>query len=222
MQNDCSSANKKMNTLDLSRLLSHISFRIFLENITTFLNNAPENDENSRYLNSFLNISKNEPELIEYYDLEEVTTAPEIIYPDPDTLFNSKKKENFKTIPNTSSTKLSNDAGLGTDQNSREHLHLDGVGAGDDMDNGVGGVGGVGGGYQNMLSIEDMKNEDLREHDIIDNIMYIYYGSSVALRKSLGGSIIIVGTVFALAAQILAVIFTMLRNRFVDIITYNV
>lgn len=60
---------------------------------------------------------------------------------------------------------------------------------------------------------DDIHNEDLREHDLIDNIMYIYYGSNVALRKSLGSNIIIVGTVFALAAQILAVIFTLLRNR---------
>lgn len=64
-----------------------------------------------------------------------------------------------------------------------------------------------------LHTVEELNNEDLRDHDIIDNIMYIYYGSNVALRKSLGGSIIIVGTVFALAAQILAIIFTLLRNR---------
>lgn len=139
-----------------------------------------------------------------------MTTAPEIIYPDPDTMFNSKKKENLKTIPNMSSTKLNGDTASEFDLNSREHVPSDG---GKGVDDAVNGIGGVGGGFQNMLSIADMKNEDLREHDIIDNIMYIYYGSSVALRKSLGGSIIIVGTVFALAAQILAVIFTMLRNR---------
>lgn len=165
------------------------------ENITTFLNSVQENDENSRYLSNFLNISKNEPELIEYYDLDEVTTAPEIIYPDPDSVFNNKKKENLKTIPIPSSTKWT-ETGDGD-----FHERLNEVTGLDD------------GRYQNMLSIEDMKNEDLREHDIIDNIMYIYYGSSVALRKSLGGSIIIVGTVFALAAQILAIIFTILRNR---------
>lgn len=65
-----------------------------------------------------------------------------------------------------------------------------------------------------MHTMEELNNEDLRDHDIIDNIMYIYYGSNVALRKSLGGSIIIVGTVFALAAQILTIIFTLLRNRY--------
>lgn len=45
--------------------------------------------------------------------------------------------------------------------------------------------------------------------------MYIYYGSSGAMRKSFGGSVIIVGAVFSLAAQILAIILSMLRNRFV-------
>lgn len=64
-------------------------------------------------------------------------------------------------------------------------------------------------------TVEELNNEDLRDHDIIDNIMFIYYGSNSAMRKSLGGSIIIVGTVFALAAQILCIIFTLLRNRLV-------
>ncbi|KAJ6645726.1 Cadherin EGF LAG seven-pass G-type receptor 1, partial [Pseudolycoriella hygida] len=57
------------------------------------------------------------------------------------------------------------------------------------------------------------KNEDFKEHDTIDNIMYIYYGSVGSMRKSLGGSIIIVGAVFALAAQILAIVLSLLRNR---------
>lgn len=32
------------------------------------------------------------------------------------------------------------------------------------------------------------RNDDLKEHDTIDNIMYIYYGSVGTMRKSLGGS----------------------------------
>lgn len=60
---------------------------------------------------------------------------------------------------------------------------------------------------------EDAKNEDLKGHDAIDNIMYIYYGSNSARRKSLGGSIIVVGTVFALAAQLLAIVLSIIRNR---------
>lgn len=64
-------------------------------------------------------------------------------------------------------------------------------------------------------TMAELQNQDLRDHNIIDTYMYIYYGSNVTLRKSLGGSIIIVGTVFALAAQILAIIFALLRNRLV-------
>lgn len=63
---------------------------------------------------------------------------------------------------------------------------------------------------------EDAKNDDLKAHDAIDNIMYIYYGSNNARRKSLGGSIIVVGTVFALAAQILAIVLSIIRNRWVS------
>lgn len=59
------------------------------------------------------------------------------------------------------------------------------------------------------------RNEDFKEHDNIDNIMYIYYGSAGTMRKSLGGSIIIVGAVFSLAAQILAIVLSLLRNRYV-------
>lgn len=59
------------------------------------------------------------------------------------------------------------------------------------------------------------RNEDFKEHDTIDNIMYIYYGSVGTMRKSLGGSIIIVGAVFALAAQILAIVLSLLRNRYI-------
>lgn len=58
------------------------------------------------------------------------------------------------------------------------------------------------------------RNEDFKEHDTIDNIMYIYYGSVGTMRKSLGSSIIIVGAVFALAAQILAIVLSLLRNRY--------
>lgn len=189
------------------------------ENITINQNSGVENDENSRYLNNFLNASKNEPELIEYYDLEGVTAPPEIIYPDPDTLLNIKKKEKFKS--ELSNTKQFIDT---VDSDSNEQLiginREDGIGS---VDNNAGSIirSGVGAtfddpaNYHHMLNGLDLKDQDLREHNMIDNIMYIYYGSSVTLRNGLGGSIIIMGTVIALAAQILAVIFAKLRNRLV-------
>lgn len=168
-------------------------------------------DENpSRFLSNILNISKNGPELIEYYDLDELTTVPEIIYPDPDAMFNSKNKENLKTTSNELETKMT-DAETETAWHEHEHdQHTEFESEQHEIFNSDGGGSNN---YQNMFTLDDIKNDDLREHDIIDNIMYIYYGSSVALRKSLGGSIIIFGTVFALAAQILSVIFTLLRNR---------
>ncbi len=64
------------------------------------------------------------------------------------------------------------------------------------------------------------RNEDFKEHDTIDNIMYIYYGNAGVMRKSLGSSIIIVGAVFSLAAQILAIVLSLLRNRYGYIFLY--
>lgn len=192
------------------------------ENLTTYPNNVLDNENNpSRFLNNLLNISKNEPELIEYYDLDEITTVPEMIYPDPDAMFNAKKEEGLK-VPSLDFDRTPKSNG-GNGDNGAIMSEIDwnrgeetqaieprsgGAFSGDTDDQAPGN-----GAYQNVFNLEDLKNDDLREHDIIDNIMYIYYGSSVALRKSLGGSIIIFGTVFALAAQILAVVFTLLRNR---------
>lgn len=56
-------------------------------------------------------------------------------------------------------------------------------------------------------------NNDMKGHDFIDNIMYIYYGTNGTLRKDLGGNVIVIGAVFALAPQILTAIILFLRNR---------
>ncbi|EAT42199.2 AAEL006232-PA, partial [Aedes aegypti] len=53
----------------------------------------------------------------------------------------------------------------------------------------------------------------MKGHDFIDNIMYIYYGTNGTLRKDLGGNVIVIGAVFALAPQILTAIILFLRNR---------
>lgn len=161
------------------------------------MNSGVQFDEET---NKFLNNSNSE--LIEYYDTDDISSAPEVIYPDPDTVFNTKKKENQKSSPHlddellissiTTAVSSVDDTAMDINQKNNEYDSMQG---------------------HKLQFHDDMKNEDLKEHDIIDNIMYIYYGSSVAMRKSLGGSIIIVGTVFALAAQILAIVFTLLRNR---------
>ncbi|XP_062553791.1 uncharacterized protein LOC134219116 [Armigeres subalbatus] len=59
----------------------------------------------------------------------------------------------------------------------------------------------------------DSLNNDMKGHDFIDNIMYIYYGTNGTLRKDLGGNVIVIGAVFALAPQILTAIILFLRNR---------
>lgn len=211
------------------------------ENIT---NPQFDDDDPSKYLNNVSNMSNSMPELIEYYDVDDVSSAPDAIYPDPDALFNVKSKENRKSNMNERHFGDINSDSAGGSSNSNsiisgttklsELQELDEPG---DLKNAIANHDNSlkidathtsfaeSSGVDRMKSIdfemnqhtfhtmEELKNEDLRDHDIIDNIMYIYYGSNVALRKSLGGSIIIVGTVFALAAQILAIIFMMLRNR---------
>lgn len=160
-------------------------------------------EDTSKYESSNRNASAVLPELTIYdYDLDDVSSVPDI-FPDPDEMFNMQKLPNANVFGDSDdesvTTKSDDDDLLATNaavtDSFRHHYHEDLDGGGKDVD-------------------FDRQNDDLREHDIIDNIMYIYYGSSVALRKSLGGSIvIIVGTVFALAAQILAIIFTLRRNR---------
>ncbi|XP_052868266.1 uncharacterized protein LOC128274197 [Anopheles cruzii] len=59
----------------------------------------------------------------------------------------------------------------------------------------------------------DNLNNDMKGHDFIDNIMYIYYGTNGSLRKDLGGNVIVIGAVFALAPQILTSMILFLRNR---------
>lgn len=59
----------------------------------------------------------------------------------------------------------------------------------------------------------DNLNNDMKGHDFIDNIMYIYYGTNGNLRKDLGGNVIVIGAVFALAPQILTTMILFLKNR---------
>ncbi|XP_031622135.1 uncharacterized protein LOC116340077 [Contarinia nasturtii] len=223
------------------------------ENIT----NAHSDDDSNKYLNSLSNNSNSSPELIEYYDVDEVSSAPESIYPDPDFIFNqnqpieSNRPYDTLDIPKTihrngygknGATKFNklqelnnpmnddDNDNYGIDEFKRIISTVDlmttitttttiksNTGANNDIDKSFKGKSID---FNIRHTMEELRNEDLRDHDIIDNIMYIYYGSNVALRKSLGGSIIIVGTVFALAAQILAIIFTLLRNRQIRRVNY--
>lgn len=172
-------------------------------------------DDSSKYVNTNRNVSAVLPELTIYdYDLDDVSSVPDI-FPDPDEMFNAKKLENVNvfgdpddvdsvTIKSVDDEIITTNAAVSDSNHHQQQQHDDSDGGSKDVDFAL-----------TFHMNDDRQNDDLREHDIIDNIMYIYYGSSVALRKSLGGSIIIiVGTVFALAAQILAIIFTLRRNRY--------
>lgn len=206
-----------------------LRFVLFTENIT----NAQSDDETSKYMNNVSNNTNASPELIEYYDVDDVSTGPDAIYPDPDSIFNQKLPENHPFGESVAPPSRNALAKNGLNKNGATKFNklqelsnpIDGIDIDDikhiavntvettteSIDDGH--FKGKSIDFNIRHSMEELRNEDLRDHDIIDNIMYIYYGSNVALRKSLGGSIIIVGTVFALAAQILAIIFTLLRNR---------
>lgn len=176
---------------------------VVVENKTDLLA-AQDND--SKYLNNFVNISNSPPELIDYYDLDVSMdedmepSAPPDIYPDPQQKFKSNHKE-WGKLPND---KLTHDAAF-------DRTIVATIGTSNDNDVAGGGGGGIV--VDNDDDDDEGRNEDFRGHNTIDNIMYIYYGSNNARRKSLGGSIIVVGAVFALAAQFLAIILSILRNR---------
>lgn len=233
-----------------ARFIHLIILFVSSENITN------TDEDPSKYLNSISNNSNSSPELIEYYDVDDVSSvssAPDPIYPDPESIFNQNLPENrpFDVMvdaaaaapgapPKTHRKGLSKNGATKFNKLQELNNPIDGF-DNDDGDNDdtnrklvistvelitttmttkkVDGnqvdrsFKGKSIDFNIRHTMEELRNEDLRDHDIIDNIMYIYYGSNVALRKSLGGSIIIVGTVFALAAQILAIIFTLLRNR---------
>lgn len=195
------------------------------------MTNAQTDDDSNKYLS---NNSNSSPELIEYYDVDDASMAPDSIYPNPDLIFNQNipfiemnkrlqmdvnKHRNGGATKFNKLQELNNDPMDGIDEMKRIVNTVDlitttkTITTTTDANQMGKSFKGKSIDFNIRHTTEELQNEDLRDHDIIDNIMYIYYGSNVALRKSLGGSIIIVGTVFALAAQILAIIFTLLRNR---------
>lgn len=156
--------------------------------VAAYIDNNNTSVYDSKYLNNFVNISNEPPEIIDYYDLDadissldRPSASPEI-YPDPDKIVISSSSN---TIEDTEKNHQKN-----SDVHSTVNTN-----------------------FEDFIGQQIRTNEDFKEHDTIDNIMYIYYGSSGAMRKSVGGSVIIFGAVLALAAQILAIILSMLRNR---------
>lgn len=66
---------------------------------------------------------------------------------------------------------------------------------------------------EDISNFPESLDKDLKGRDFIDNIMYIYYGGHGVLRKGIGGSVIVIGAVFGLAAQILTITLSLLKNR---------
>lgn len=63
------------------------------------------------------------------------------------------------------------------------------------------------------LPSDTLADTDLRDHDFIDNLMYIYYGSHSKNGTTLGSEIIIVGSVLSCAAQLLTIFCALLRKN---------
>lgn len=173
-----------------------------IENVT-----APSNGDNLQPITIQSNgtNANTQPELIEYYDVDDAPVVTDTIYPNPDELLLRSNRHNYDYIADWNNrikgvtAKFSELKETDSGSTSHEFIHhiTEFRGKSIDFDG----------------TSDDINDADLRDHDLIDNFMYIYYGSNVTVRKNLGGSIIIVGTVFALAAQILTTVFTMLRNR---------
>ncbi|KAH1003550.1 hypothetical protein HUJ04_003455 [Dendroctonus ponderosae] len=62
------------------------------------------------------------------------------------------------------------------------------------------------------LPDDSLADPDLKDHNCIDNIMYVYYGSNGKSSKSYGTGIIIIGSVLSCAAQLLT-LFCVLLNK---------
>lgn len=63
------------------------------------------------------------------------------------------------------------------------------------------------------LPDDSLADSDLRDHDFIDNIMYVYYGSQNRNVNNYGTEIIIIGSVLSCAAQLLTICFVFLKKN---------
>ncbi|XP_019871881.2 uncharacterized protein LOC109600211 [Aethina tumida] len=63
------------------------------------------------------------------------------------------------------------------------------------------------------LPDDSLADTDLKDHDFIDNIMYVYYGSHNRNSGSYGPEIIIIGSVLSCAAQLLTIFCVLLKKN---------
>ncbi|XP_066148383.1 adhesion G protein-coupled receptor B1-like [Euwallacea fornicatus] len=64
------------------------------------------------------------------------------------------------------------------------------------------------------LPDDTLADPDLKDHNCIDNIMYVYYGGSGKTPKSYGSGIIIIGSVMSCAAQLLTLFCVLLKKYY--------
>lgn len=65
----------------------------------------------------------------------------------------------------------------------------------------------------NLIPDNSLADTDLHDHDFMDNIMYIYYGSHSKTGYTYGSEIILIGSVLSCAAQFLTIICILLRRK---------
>lgn len=63
------------------------------------------------------------------------------------------------------------------------------------------------------LPDDSLADIDLHDHDLIDNLMYVYYGSQRENNSNYGPEIMIVGSVLSCAAQLFTIIFLLLKQN---------
>lgn len=63
------------------------------------------------------------------------------------------------------------------------------------------------------LPDDSLADTDLKDHDFIDNLMYVYYGSHIKNENTYGSEIIIIGSVLSCAAQLLTIFCILLRKN---------
>ena len=64
------------------------------------------------------------------------------------------------------------------------------------------------------LPEDSLADPDLKDHNCIDNIMYVYYGGNNKNSKSYGTGIIIIGSVMSCAAQLLTLFCVLLKKYY--------
>lgn len=162
-----------------------------------------------------------------YYDYDALdeesasVTPPDVIYPNPDRL----PRKQQEVVPDQSAPSSSS---------SLELLEAQEIKSSNFVLRGISPNSQKGGNSQAPAAPATMNNnrvivrpneavdyelvealdQDFKRHDLIDSIMYIYYGSNSgsALGKEVGGNIIVIGAVVALAAQLLTIIILFMKH----------